>query len=123
MDNFLPPEIRELRENGDDFYIETKMTVESYLQIVHLQTEVREEAEKLKVPVLMVNGTADSTADVAFSENYLHGLENVKVRKSVRVPGDHFGMCWEDTYEAIQDEIEQFMRGRVNFTEVDFRRK
>jgi hypothetical protein len=45
MDNFLPDEIRMLRENQDDFYVETKMTVESFLEILHLQHEVKEEAE------------------------------------------------------------------------------
>lgn len=31
MDDFLPDEMRKLRETGQDFYIEPKMTAESFL--------------------------------------------------------------------------------------------
>ena len=40
MDNFLPEEIRRLREDKLDFFIETKMSIESYLQIREMQLEV-----------------------------------------------------------------------------------
>ena len=56
MDTFLPDEIRVLRENQEYFYIETKMTVESFLEILHLQHEVKEEAESFKTPMLVLSG-------------------------------------------------------------------
>lgn len=47
MDNFLPPELKSLRESGEDFYIEPKTNVESYLNMLKLQEEVFEDQENI----------------------------------------------------------------------------
>ena len=59
MDEFVPKELRVKRDNGEDFYIETKMTVESYLKILDLQTEIRETDEQLTTPLNFIFGEQD----------------------------------------------------------------
>lgn len=48
MDTFLPEELRRLRQDNVDFYIEYKMNVESFLQIKDMQEEVREELDRVE---------------------------------------------------------------------------
>lgn len=36
MDTFMPIELRQLRDSGDDLFMEYKMSAESYLEIIEL---------------------------------------------------------------------------------------
>ena len=60
MDTFLPEEIRRLREDNVDFYVESKMTVESFLKIREMQIEVSEELHRVQCPQLIIQGSADT---------------------------------------------------------------
>ena len=100
MDNFLPDELRILKENNEDFYLETKMTIESYLQILNLQQEVVEERDYLHTPTLMITGEDDNMANNAVSKEFFDSLQSVRHKKYLDIQhGDHFMMNWEHQYE------------------------
>ena len=85
MDNFLPDELKILRESGQDFYIEPKMTAESFLEILKLQEDVLEDIDFLEVPTFMITGEIDQHADTKRSKEVFDSIANAKQKKYVSI--------------------------------------
>lgn len=63
----MPQEIKSLRTEGKDMYIEYKWSAESFLHFMDLQEEVIENKDKMTTPLLMLLGEQDNTADNKFN--------------------------------------------------------
>lgn len=85
MDNFLPSELRQLRESGNDFYIEPKMTAEALLQILKLQEDVVEDIDFLEVPTFMITAENDDQADTDKSKEVFDSLQNAMHKKYISI--------------------------------------
>lgn len=102
MDDFLPDELRVIKENNEDFYIESKTTVESYLELLKLQEEVLEERDYLHAPTLMITAEDDNMANTAASKEFFDSLQSVRHKKYIEIPkADHFMINWEHQYEQL----------------------
>ena len=77
MDSFVPEEITRLRNDGLDFFVETKMTVESYLEIRKMQEEVKEEIKVIGCPQLFILGGGDKHIDVNETKSLIEKLDGV----------------------------------------------
>ena len=61
MDNIMPDEFKDLRQSREDFYINTQVSVEAYLNILQMQgQELEENVEKHQTPTLMMLGGSDN---------------------------------------------------------------
>ena len=111
MDNFLPPELKSLRESGEDFYIEPKTNVESYLNMLKLQEEVFEDQENIHTQLCFIMSDKDEHADGDFTREYFQNIQNAKHKEMKEVlEADHYMINWEHSYEKVQNESLQFMQ-------------
>ena len=85
MDKFVPEELSSLREDGLDFFVENKMTVESYLEILKMQEEVTQEVDAIVCPQLFLLGQEDREADRGQSRNLFEKMEKSEKKEIVEL--------------------------------------